>query len=133
MDFVRLTRIVTGLDGTFGVLKYNESPYCVTLEPPDRDNERNVSCIPEGQYLCHKVTSPKYGNTWEIRGIHNRSKVLFHAGNVVEHTKGCVLLAEHFGKLYGDLAVLNSGKTFRNFMRISEHVKNLHLTVQECF
>jgi len=131
MDFLRLIRISESIEGTFGVLKLNEIPFCVTLEPPDRQNERSISQIPPSQYYVERHNSPKYGKTWRIVEIHRRSGVLFHAGNVVDHTRGCILTAQYFGKLHGDRAVLNSGNTFREFMRLTESSQRLHLTIVE--
>jgi len=114
---VDLIRIEDGPEGTFGVLRVDRKAFCVTLEPPDKKNQKRISCIPEGVYLCSRYMSPKYGMTFEITDIPNRDFVLFHAGNVVRHTKGCVILAQYFGKLMGDRAVLNSGNTFKRFMK----------------
>lgn len=113
---LKIVRIEEAPDGTFGAMTINGHVFCVTLEPPDFDNQRNISNIPPGKYICKRVESPKYGTTFEITGIPNRSHVLFHAGNVVWHTRGCVLLARKWGVLRGDRAILNSGDTFREFM-----------------
>ncbi len=119
--------------GTFGVLKINKSVFCVTLEPSDMENKQNISSIPAQQYICMKHKSPRYGNTFKIMNVPDREDVLFHPGNVVEHTRGCILLAEHFGKLKGKKAVLNSGKTFKRFMEIMKNVSYFHLTIHEIY
>ena len=119
--------------GTFGTLKIAKETFCVTLEPPDLLNERNVSCIPAGQYLCSRVNSPKFGNTFEVRHVPGRSNILFHAGNWVKNTEGCILLAQSYGKIHGDRAVLNSGSTFRNFLNEMREHYTFHLTITECF
>jgi len=117
--------------GTFGILRINKSVFCVTLEPPDRTNFQNISSIPAQQYICYQYKSSKYGKTFEVKNVPGRSHVLFHAGNMAEHTKGCIILAEHFGKLKGQRAILNSGITFKNFMEIMKGVKFFHLTIFE--
>ena len=106
------------LFGTFGILKINKSVFCVTLEPPDKENIQNKSSIPAQQYECHKFNSPTFGKTYKIMGVPERTNVLLHAGNLVKHTKACIILAQYFGKLKGNKAVLNSGTTFKNFMTI---------------
>ena len=121
------------LHGTFGILKIDKAVFCVTLEPPDRENVQNISSIPVQQYECHRHNSPKYGDTFKIMNVPGRDSVLFHAGNVAKHTKGCILLAQYFGKLKGNKAVLNSGATFKNFMRIMEGLDYFHLTIKEVF
>ena len=134
MKIVELIRLENHHNyGTFGTLKIDKETFCVTLEPPDFLNQRNISCIPAGQYLCSKVNSPKFGLTYEVRHVPGRSHILFHAGNWVKNTEGCILLAESYGKIHGNRAILNSGKTFKNFLEtmIDEHT--FHLTISECF
>lgn len=130
---VRLIRVEESPQGTFGVLVVCSQVFCVTLEPSDWLNERNVSSIPAQQYRCIKIQSPRFGETFEIVDVPNRSHVLFHAGNIIEHTKGCIILGQYFGKLSSDRAVLNSGKTFKEFMKIMRNIKIFNLTVKEVY
>jgi hypothetical protein len=119
--------------GTFGILKISKMVACVTLEPSDQLNAPFISSIPAQQYMCKRVNSPKYGQTWEVENVPNRLSILFHAGNVSEDTEGCIILAQHFGKLRGDRAVLNSGVTFNNFMHITKDRVKLSLTIREVY
>lgn len=133
IGYVRITRIANRPRlGAFGAMKIDEEPFNVTLEPPDKQNAVRISCIPPGQYIAKRFKSPRYGSTWRIQ-VHGRTYILFHAGNVVKHTKGCILVAEHYGKLTGNLAVLNSGRTFKRFMARTAIYSELHITVRECF
>ncbi len=130
MIHVKLYRLEQSVrHGTFGVLLIDGKSFCVTLEPPDQDNQSNISSIPAGEYNCVRYDSPKYGDTFQILYVPNRDFILFHSGNVVEHTKGCVLLGQYFDKLSGERAVLNSGKTFRRFMRLLEGFSEFQLTL----
>lgn len=134
MKTLRLNRIATSWEeGTFGSLTINGNPFCVTLEPKRAQNESNISCIPTGQYLVKKYNSPKYGWTWQVKNVPERDFILFHAGNVDDHTKGCIILASSFGKLWGKWAVLNSGETFKNFLSQLKDETMVHLTVTECY
>jgi len=119
--------------GTFGVLKINKEVFCVTLEPADLMNKQNISSIPAQQYICQRYTSPKYPDTFQILNVPDRDHVLFHAGNFDDDTKGCVLLAQHFGKIRGERAVLNSGNTFKSFLAIMAGIKDFHLTIREIY
>ena len=113
---LELIRLENNLEhGMFGCLKLNKRVFCVTLELPDRQNVPYVSCIPAGQYTCVKKWA-KFGETFRVMDVPNRDHILFHAGNIVEETEGCILLAQYWGKLAGNRAVLNSGRTFKNFM-----------------
>ena len=103
-------------DGTFGVLLLQNRVQCWTLELPWRNNAENVSCIPTGLY----VLSPrftwravdKHGPTYQVDGVPSRTGILFHPANVDEQLLGCIAVGETIGKLKGDRAILNSGKTF---------------------
>ena len=131
--FVKIIRIADhSEDGMFGAMKINEVPFCVTLEPEYRQNKVGISGIPVGQHVATRYKSPRYGETWRIE-VHGRKYVLFHSGNIVEHTRGCILVAEHYGKLHGDLAVLNSGATFHRFMTATRMFDSLLVTVVESF
>lgn len=113
MDIVRLEE---GTGGTFGVLRMDGEVFCVTLEPPYRDNRRDVSCIPPGEYGCRRVRSPSFGDTYEIENVPGRDHILFHRGNVVGDTRGCVLLGRSFGLLGDERGVVRSRHAFREFL-----------------
>lgn len=132
---IKLTRIENNMTfGTFGVLAIDGKAFCVTLEPPDRQNKPKISCIPTGIYTCKKVKSPKFGDTWEITNVPGRGNILFHAGNYVGDTLGCVLLASHFSKInQPNRAVLNSGATFKEFLNLVNKEKLLELTIVSSF
>lgn len=117
--------------GTFGVMRIQKRVFCVTLEPPDLLNKVGSSNIPEQQYNCVRHTSPRFGETFLITKVPGRSLVLFHAGNTVDHTEGCIILAQYWGKLQGERAALNSGHTFRNFMQIMASYNEFHLTIRK--
>lgn len=102
--------------GTFGVFLEEKIPFAVTLEKPWKDNRRNVSCIPLGIYTCKRIISPKFGDTFEVLDVPERSHILFHKGNLSSDSHGCVLVGEYFDPLYNEPAILASGKAFREFM-----------------
>lgn len=130
---VRLIRVEESNQGTFGNLLICSQVFCVTLECPDKLNECNISSIPAQQYQCLRIHSPQFGETFEIVDVPGRSHILFHAGNIVSSTSGCIILAQYFGKLYGNRAVLNSGKTFKKFMEIMKDTDIFNLTIKEIY
>lgn len=135
---VRLIRVEENYKyGTFGNWIVNSRLFCVTLEPADLENRKNVSSIPAQQYICERYSSEKYPDTYQIMNVPDRSKVLIHPGNTIHHTEGCVLLAEHAGKLNiggaTERGILNSGRTFRAFMALMNGVDKFHLTIIECY
>ncbi len=129
VELIRITNLP--FYGMFGALTMDNVPFCVTLEPDDKNNARGISCIPADIYECRRITSPRFGYTFEVMNVPNRDHILFHAGNTSDHTHGCILLAQHYGKLKGKLAVLNSGNTFKAFMKIMKDVENFELVIRE--
>jgi len=132
---LKLVRLEEAEDGTFGALLIGGHVFCVTMEPPDLDNQKNISNIPPGKYTCKRIDSPKYGDTFEITDVPGRSHVLFHKGNVLSHTKGCVLLARKWGVLRVKgveyRSVLNSGMTFSEFMQKMDGIDECELEIIE--
>ena len=121
--------------GTFGILKLNKRVFCVTLEPADRENAVSISSIPAQQYICRLVDSPRHGVTFEVCNVPGRTHILFHPGNKVEHTEGCILVAQHFGKVdmnQDARKIHNSGNTFHRLM-IALGPEPFHLTVREVY
>lgn len=73
-----------------------------TLELPDKNNERRVSCIPEGVYSMKKHRSPKFKNSFWIQDVPGRSEILIHAGNYHHQILGCVLVGTGRRDINGD-------------------------------
>jgi hypothetical protein len=120
--------------GTIGVLKVNKKVFCFTLEPPDKLNASNISSIPAQQYMCKRYSSPKYPDTFQVKNVPGRTSVLIHAGNKVDDTAGCILLGDRVDKLGAyDRAILNSGNTFRKFMKKMDFEQEFHLTIREVY
>lgn len=117
--------------GTFGVLLIQTEIFCVTLEPCEYENQKNISCIPAGCYEMEQFTSPKFGPTYQIVNVPGRDLILVHKGNEVDETEGCIIIAEKFGKLGPGRAVLNSGNTFEMFMGAMAPYHKLDLIIKE--
>lgn len=119
--------------GTLGVLKINKQVFCFTLEPSDQLNAPFLSSIPAQQYFCGRYTSSKYPDTWQVMGVPGRNKILFHSGNTDDDTEGCILLGQTVGRLLGERAILNSGKTFEGFKKRLSKYNEFHLTIKEVY
>lgn len=90
-----------------------------TLELPWRNNQRSVSCIPEGEYL---VTSsgpvlkddpntevdesggrhPRPYSHYIVHGVDKRSGILLHKGYNPNWSQGCILVAGRFANTESD-------------------------------
>ena len=81
---------------TIGELFLNGERICDTLENPWVDNQRNISCIPEGVYpvrlrLPRESASRDYLHLL-VQEVPNRDWILFHRGNTAKDTSGCILV-----------------------------------------
>ena len=85
-------------NSTIGELFINGERFCDTLENPWLDNQRNISCIPEGEYPV-RLRYPRESPTREylhllIQDVPNRDYILFHRGNFPKDTRGCILVGQ---------------------------------------
>ena len=90
-----------------------------TLERPWLNNSRNTSCIPSGEYsvvFLPRSASGKYRKVWHLLNVKNRSGILIHNGNLVVHTRGCLILGAKAGQLGGKPAVLQSRTAMRKLL-----------------
>lgn len=123
MNNVTILRTRRSDHGTEGVLIFNDF-ICYTLELPWRNNEKNISCIPTGEYDAIIRISPRFGRVYWVLKVDGRTYILIHSGNwagdtqkeLVTHTNGCILLGEKRGYLAGQRAVLLSRRAIRQFM-----------------
>ena len=81
---------------TIGELFINGERICDTLENPWIDNQRNVSCIPEGVYPV-RLRLPRESATRDylhllVQEVPNRDFILVHRGNFPSQTQGCILV-----------------------------------------
>ena len=77
--------------GTNGILFFNGKEICKTIELPWKNNERKVSCVPEGKYFLEKRYSTKFKWHIEVKNVANRSGILFHpANNAMQELNGCI-------------------------------------------
>jgi hypothetical protein len=133
MKQLRLVRVTEHNGATLGVLCINDAPEMVTLEDAWRDNERQISCIPVGKYKIKLHRSPRFGLTYQVVDVLNRSQILFHAGNTHKDTHGCILLGLQYGKLDKDTAILASKSAFTKFMELMNGVAEAELIVIDAY
>ena len=91
-----LIRDTFSKESTIGELFLNGERICDTLENPWQDNQRNISCIPEGVYpvrlrLARESASRDYLHLL-VQDVPNRDWILFHRGNTAKDTRGCILV-----------------------------------------
>ena len=129
MKAATLIRLEHGDWGTFGALVLDGKLLGPTLEPPWLHNHPNVSCIPEGTYLCERVESSRFRETFEIVRVPGRDRIRFPWGNTVNDTEGCPILGSFVGELRGRRAVLASKRAFTRFMDALEGERAFRLQI----
>jgi hypothetical protein len=85
---------------------------------PDLNNQKNISCIPEGIYEYFYRESQKNGSVIELRNVPDRAFIQVHAGNYTRQIEGCILTGDSVKWLNSDLIpdVTNSKNTLRNLL-----------------
>jgi hypothetical protein len=124
MRSAKLVRQSSTDQGTFGLLTTDRGDRYHTGELPWRYNQRGVSCIPPGKYLCRLEHSPKRGEVYYVTNVKDRSNIQIHRGNwcgdktlgYKSDVLGCILLGTDSGVLAGQRAVLHSGVALEMFM-----------------
>lgn len=78
-------------DGTNGELRCDGKTICFTIELPWLQNQRNISCIPEGRYELKKRFVQKFGLHLLVVNVPDRSWILIHPANdATTQLKGCI-------------------------------------------
>jgi hypothetical protein len=80
--------------GTHGRFEYeNGVVICQTIERRWYDNQRDISCIPDGTYGCvPHVKSNNGQECWLLNNVPDRSGVLIHTGNTENDSEGCIII-----------------------------------------
>ena len=83
-------------NSTIGKLYLNGEQMCDTLENPYLDNQKNISCIPAGEYKV-RIRVARESATRDylhllVQDVPNRDWILFHRGNTSKDTSGCILV-----------------------------------------
>ncbi len=84
-------------DCTVGDLFIDNTFHSATMELPWKDNQRSISCIPEGEYELKRYRRLSGKMSIEICKVPNRTAILIHAGNDATQdengadTQGCIL------------------------------------------
>lgn len=75
-------------DGTNGELVLK---VCNTIELPWLQNQRNVSCIPEGRYELKRRVTQKRGQHLLVMNVKSRDGILIHPANdAKKELRGCI-------------------------------------------
>lgn len=111
--------------GTLTSTNENKSFVCKVLELAWLNNQSNVSCVPEGRYLCKYTRSNRMSNaaghdvfTYEVMDVPNRAGIRVHSANFAPQLLGCLALGDAHKDINSDqeLDVVHSGNTIAAFV-----------------
>jgi hypothetical protein len=78
-------------EGTQGILEWNGTLICYTIELPWLGNQRRISCIPEGEYFLQLRFSPKFKWHFLLMDVPGRDLILIHPANDAKlELLGCI-------------------------------------------
>jgi len=91
---------------------------CCTLELSDKNNKRNISCIPTGEYKVSPRHSDKYCEHYLVENVMMRDYILIHEANYYTDLKGCIGIGENFYDINKDknTDITSSKKTKRRLL-----------------
>lgn len=119
-----LNRFYSDGNGTSGILYLDDKPFCYTTENPWKDNEKSISCIPEGKYKVRFREDPTpltmhYRKKYDFFSFHlqvldvkNRTGIYIHVGNSPKDVQGCIAVGQSAGDI-GSNFVGSSRKAFK--------------------
>jgi len=116
MSKLILTRFAYTDMGTFGKITVNGQTL-YTVERPWLNNAPTISCIPKGTYDC----KPRWYNRGdypavEVTNVTKRTHILFHIGNTMNDSAGCILVNFRLGYVDNMWAGVSSRIAFKTFM-----------------
>ena len=143
LENVTLFRQPSTDEGTFGFLAYN-GYWFYSLELPDRDNQKMISSIPLGEYICSRRYSPRFKKeVYYLKDVEGRTYVLIHSANFAgdvdkgyqSHLNGCIAIGKGRGTLVNKFgkkqrAILNSRLAISEFEKLMEY-RDFKLTIKE--
>ena len=117
---IDLKRFAYHPKGALGVIDYSGERF-YTIERPWLGNTVRISCIPEGVYNMGWRESPKFGETWQVQDVQNRTYILIHTANYAKEVQGCIGLG--MGLMGDRVAVSNSRKAVAKFEEMTRDVE----------
>lgn len=79
---------------TEGEILLPDGTHIFTLELPWRDNEPDISCIPEGEYIVDRDFTGKH-QYYRLREVNGRTDIEIHPANKVSELNGCIAPCMH--------------------------------------
>jgi hypothetical protein len=105
---------------TLGSLYRNEVMLCKTMELPWKDNQRSISCIPEGTYrvISQPPKADRPYSYFRLPNVPGRSGILIHKISYVSGLKGCIGVGKEFKDINNDGVpdIIRSGEALQELI-----------------
>ena len=96
-----------------------------TLELPWKDNAKNISCIPKGEYIAELDYYPAY----ELRSVPERTEIKIHIGNYPKDVKGCIAIGSE--RDVPSQMIKQSRRAYEKFMEYTKSDNSFALEIIE--
>lgn len=78
-------------DGTNGDIYLDKEKICSSIELQWKENQRQISCIPEGRYQLKKRFSQRFKWHVHVTEVPSREFIIIHPANdALKELKGCI-------------------------------------------
>ena len=119
-------------NGTNGVLYIAGKKIGNTIELPWGNNQRYISCIPEGRYKIRKRYTTRFGWHCWVENVPGRDAILIHAfNNALKESKGCIAPVT---TITGEGKGSSSKQALKKLMDILDHAfvlpESIYLTIK---
>jgi hypothetical protein len=105
---------------TEGMIFINGILLCRSIELGWANNERNVSCVPEGIYPVAIIQHPKFGECLQVNKVKGRSGILVHVANDArKELRGCIAPV---------FSLIGNGKGQHSKLALGYIIENLKLS-----
>lgn len=117
-------------DVTIGVMLVEGKFVCFSIELPWRENERNISCIPEGDYFANWEPSKKFQHgVFRLEKVEGRDGILIHVANRTNEIRGCIAPNSYLDGLNG-IKGLHSAQAQKTLIQLFGRQGRVKITIQ---
>ena len=101
------------------------------VELPWKDNQHNISCIPEGKYILQKEKPNSHFNYdhFSVLNVKDRGGIKIHIANYVSQLRGCIAPGKDLIDMNSDelLDVTNSGAVLKKLVELLPEESTLEI------
>lgn len=131
MPTVELKRVYLPTE-TLGSFYINGVLLCKSMELPNKQNQHNISCIPEGTYTVKKeLTSSKHEYPhFRVMNVPDRNGILIHKITYVSGLLGCIGVGKAFADLNKDGVpdIIGSTEALNHLIEVLPDEFQLHIS-----